>query len=188
LIQKEKIRDDKGIIIEDRETMCKTVIEASKNGKAEIVTSALSLVEVCKNQDIKEKNADKIAAFFEHEFILLANLDRDTGERARELMLIGYSKLKPPDAVHVATAALTNSDEMHTFDGRLLDLDGLIDKPNGEKLRICKPDFGAPLPLVEAAAIAQAPNCDTGVAHDDGIIENFALAYIRKYSSDWGMF
>lgn len=197
LIQKEKILDEKGVITEDRETMCKTVIEAAKDGRVEIVTSALSLVEVCKNPDIKEKSADKIAAFFEHDFVLLANLDRASGERAREIMLVGYSKLKPPDAAHIATAAITNAEEMHTFDDRLLRLDGLIDKANGEKLKICKPDFGAPLPLIEVAALVQppkidaspeAPNCDAELAQDDGVIENFALSYIKKYSGDWGMF
>jgi len=38
LIQKEKIRDKRGVIIEDRETMCKAVIAAAKASKCEIVT------------------------------------------------------------------------------------------------------------------------------------------------------
>ena len=37
--------------------------------------------------------------------------------------------LKPPDATHIATALVSPGIvEMHTFDGRLLDLDGLLDK------------------------------------------------------------
>lgn len=157
MIAKEKIPDKNGVVIEDRETMCKTVINAAKAGKVEIVTSALSLVEVCKKPNVKSESVDRIAAFFEHDFVLLANLDRFAGERGRELMLAGYSKLKPPDAAHIATAAITNVDEMHTFDDRLLDLHGLIDKANGEKLKICKPDVGPALPLFPPAAPEQPP-------------------------------
>jgi predicted nucleic acid-binding protein len=103
--------------------MCKTVISAAKAAKCEIVTSALSFVEVCKSPEVRAEGEDKIAAFFEHEFIIVANLDRYVGERGRELMLMGQAGLKPPDASHVATAAISNANEMHTFDKKLLDLD-----------------------------------------------------------------
>ena len=83
---------------------------------------------------------------------LITNLDRMVAERGRELM-IAYGSLKPPDAVHIATAAVSPGvEEMHTFDDRLLKLDGLIDKADGTKLKICKPDAGAPpAPLLETA-------------------------------------
>lgn len=74
LIQDEKIRGSSGQVTEDRGAMCRAVIEQAKRGKIEIVTSALSLAEVCKNRDIKDTDASKIAAFFEHEFVLLSNL------------------------------------------------------------------------------------------------------------------
>ena len=62
----------------------------------------------------------------------------------------GYSKLKPPDASHIAAAAIALVDEMHTFDDKLLGLDGRIDKGDGTTLRICKPSMGRPpLPLLE---------------------------------------
>ena len=135
--------------IEDRETMCKTVISAAKAAKCEIVTSALSFVEVCKSPEVRAEGEDKIAAFFEHEFIIVANLDRYVGERGRELMLMGQAGLKPPDASHVATAAISNANEMHTFDKKLLDLDGLVTKADGTKLKICKPDVGDLPPLLQ---------------------------------------
>jgi hypothetical protein len=72
------------------------------------------------------------------------------GERARVLMTSGFAGLKPPDAIHVATAALSGVEEMHTFDGALLALNGEIDKSVGTKLKICKPDPGGPpAPLLE---------------------------------------
>jgi predicted nucleic acid-binding protein len=71
----------------------------------------------------KKPTSDKLAEFFENDYILLTNLDRMVAERGRELM-IAYGSLKPPDAVHLATAAISPGvEEMHTFDDRLLKLD-----------------------------------------------------------------
>jgi predicted nucleic acid-binding protein len=148
-IQKEKIRKD-GRTIEDREQMCREVLEAAKKGSFEIATSALTYVEVCKEPTVRDKGSDKIAQFFENDYILPVNLDRLVGERARELMLKGFSKLKPPDAVHLASASLAKCEEMHTFDDKLLALDGQIGKPDGTKLRIRKPSAStAPAPLLD---------------------------------------
>jgi predicted nucleic acid-binding protein len=142
LIQQERIREkDTGKIIEDRYGMCRNVISAAEHDQIEIATSTLSYAEVCKNPDIKDQGEDKIAAYFENDYILPVNLDRAVAERARALMMSGI-KVKPPDACHLATAALSNVDEMHTFDDRLLALDGKIDKSDGTKLKICKPDPG----------------------------------------------
>jgi hypothetical protein len=71
-------------------------------------------------------------------------------------MLAGYSKLKPADASHLAAALVSNVDEMHTFDVRLLALDEKLDKLDGTKLKICKPSEGGPaLPLLEIAALEE---------------------------------
>lgn len=170
LVQKEKIRDTAGNVIEDRETLCKSIISAASAKKIEIVTSTLSLVEVCKNPGVATKGEDLIASFFEHDFILLANFDRSVGERARQLMMVGYSKLKPPDSAHIATAALVNVDELHTFDKKLLDLDGQIDRKDGKKLKICRPgDTAAAVPLLEAPQ-------DSGSDTEGGADEDIDLA------------
>jgi predicted nucleic acid-binding protein len=152
LIQREKMISLPTGGTEDRETMCRMVIEAAKKGSLEILTSTFCLVEVCKASTSKKTTSDKLAEFFENDYILITNLDRMVAERGRELM-IAYGSLKPPDAVHIATAAVSPGvEEMHTFDDRLLKLDGLIDKADGTKLKICKPDAGAPpAPLLEAA-------------------------------------
>lgn len=150
LIHKEKIRDVDGNVSEDRETLCRSVLYAAQAGKIEIVTSTWSLVEVCKNPNVKAEGEDRIASFFEHDYITLVNLDRFAGERARELMLSGLSRLKPADAAHVASAALTDVDEFHTFDQDVIRLSGLIDKANASKLVICKPGSdAAPAPLLD---------------------------------------
>jgi hypothetical protein len=76
-------------------------------------------------------------------------------------MTSGHSGLKPPDAVHIATACISGVDEMHTFDDRLLGMDGIIDKSDGTKLKICKPDAGGPpAPLLDTLK-HEAPHDET---------------------------
>jgi predicted nucleic acid-binding protein len=102
LIQEEKIVEG-GV---DRVTRCRTVIEEAKKGKTEIAISGLCLAEVSKNKDDADKDPAKIAAFFEHDYILVVSVDRSVGEKARELMMAGIPKLRPQDACHLATALL----------------------------------------------------------------------------------
>lgn len=137
--------------IENRGALCRDVIANAKKGAVELFTSALTLIEVNKEpRPGASTTTDKIKDFFENDYIIVVNLDREVGELGRELMQRGYSKLKPPDASHLAAAAVASVDEMHTFDDKLLALDGKIDKADGTKLRICKPSMGGPpLPLIE---------------------------------------
>ena len=137
--------------VENRGALCRDVIANAKKSSVEIFTSALSLVEVSKAPDNKsDPTFDKIRDFFENDYIVVVNLDRQVGELGRELMQRGYSKLRPPDASHVAAAAIAEVDEMHTFDDKILALDRKIDKLDGTKLRICKPSMGGPpLPLMK---------------------------------------
>ena len=137
--------------------MARAIIEAAKKDVFEILSSTFSLAEVCKHPD-KEATSDKLAAFFESDYILLVNVDRFVAETAGALMM-RYAGLKPADAVHLATACVSPGvEQMHTFDDRLLKLDDLIDKADGTKLKICKPDAGAaPAPLLDAAQNTKAP-------------------------------
>lgn len=146
LIQKEKILGHGGRVLEDREQLCRSVLEAAKAGKLEIVVSTFCLVEVCKEKD--GAIADKIADFFENDYVLTVTVDWFVGVRARHLMQAGYN-LKPADACHLATALVTNVSEMHTFDLKLLGLNGKLDKADGTKLKICKPGPLTSAPLFE---------------------------------------
>jgi predicted nucleic acid-binding protein len=148
-----KIQNDKGQIIEDRYSMCRSVIQVAEKGQIEIATSTLSLAEVNKNPAGAKPSEDKIAAYFERDYVLLVNLDTAVGERARLLMQAGFAGLKPADACHLATAITASVDEFHTFDGRLLNLNDLITNVDGTKLTICKPDPGGKsMPLLDALA------------------------------------
>ena len=145
LIQREKIV----IGASDRDTLCRAVIAEAKKDRIEILTSTFSLVEVCKDPKVRTSKEDQIGAYFENDYILLMNLDRLIGEHARQLMTVGHAGLKPADAVHVASAVLGQVSELHTFDDKLLRLDGEVARIDGGKLRICTPDVGGtPPPLL----------------------------------------
>jgi predicted nucleic acid-binding protein len=132
--------------------MCRAVIDDAGKGAIDIFTSALSLAEVSKQPPGTLGGVDKIKDFFENDYIVVVQLDRRTGELAREFMQKGYAGLKPLDAVHLASAARANVEEMHTFDQKLLDLDEKITKADGTPLRICKPSMGGPaLPLLDSS-------------------------------------
>jgi predicted nucleic acid-binding protein len=146
MIQKEKIHTGKKM--EDRHALCRSVIEQAGKGLTEIAISGLCLVEVCKGPGVVATGPDVIAAYFQHEYILLVPVDSVVGTRARALMLAGLG-LKPPDATHLATALMANADELHTFDEKLLGLDEKLMKADGTPLKICKPGHGGPaLPLL----------------------------------------
>lgn len=161
LIQKEKITGPKGIV-EDRYRLCRAVLDLAEMGKIEVATSGLSLAEVCKNPAIKRGRADQVGPYFEHEWVLVVPVDTLVGTTARALMMAGHAGLKPPDAVHLATAIVANADELHTFDRDLLDLDETVARLDGNMLKICKPSVAAaPAPLLESGARENTDDDDT---------------------------
>ena len=82
--------------------------------------------------------------YFDNDYILLVSVDKRVADYARGLMLAGHARLKPADAVHLATACIASAEEFQTFDGDLLALDGKVDKPDGRRLAIKKPSVPAP--------------------------------------------
>ena len=148
-IQRERILGPDGkTVIEDRGAMCRPVLDAAERGVIEIVASAIALVEVlARASGIDDQ---RVRDFFDNDYILLVNVDKHLADFARRLMLAGYPGLKPPDAIHLATARIANVDEFHTFDDRLLALDGVIDRLDGTRLAIKKPAVPAsPAPLLD---------------------------------------
>jgi predicted nucleic acid-binding protein len=137
-------------VIEDRGAMCRPVLDAAERGVIEIVVSAIALVEVLARNRTSAIDDQKVRDFFDNDYILLVNVDKHLGDFARRLMLAGHPGLKPPDAIHLATACIANVDQFHTFDDRLLALDGVIDRLDSTRLLIKKPAVPAPpAPLLD---------------------------------------
>lgn len=109
LIQREKIQGPDGRT-EDRGALCRVVIHQAEAGDVEIATSSFSLVEVCKDPKLRTQNNDETADFFEHDYVLPVNVDKRVGLLARKLMMSGFSKLKPGDATHLASAAVAKAE------------------------------------------------------------------------------
>ncbi|HLJ13257.1 MAG TPA: type II toxin-antitoxin system VapC family toxin [Bryobacteraceae bacterium] len=120
----------------------RAITDAAERGDVTIVTSFLTEVEVVKLKELgllDEETERMVAQFFENDYLSVRVVDRFVAEKARPI--VRQFKLKPTDAVHVATALLMEVDVLHTYDERhLLPLNGQIDKlDGGSKLRIEKP-------------------------------------------------
>lgn len=137
----------------DRGKMCRGVVQAAEKEIYEIVTSTLSLAEVSRDPKTKAtKDDDKIAKFFENDYILLANVDVRVGTLARQFMQRGLAGLKPADAVHLATASITECEFFHTFDGDLLKLSTKVNTGKGQPIQITVPEvLGKETPLLKGA-------------------------------------
>lgn len=132
--------------------MCRQVLRQAESGTLEIVTSAFTLAEVCKKGDVRS-GAENLPAFFDQDYILLVSVDDQIGRRAQALQQAGLSGLKPPDAVHLASALIANVSAFHTFDQKLLNLDGKLVSKHGQPLAITRPTEDEPLPpLLEGLA------------------------------------
>ncbi|MGV8082518.1 MAG: type II toxin-antitoxin system VapC family toxin [Coriobacteriia bacterium] len=118
---------------------CDGVVQAASKGELKIVTSAITLTEVIKPNSETVMGPEKdttINSFFQRPEIIVRDVDRNTAEFARGLIWT-YPHLRRNDAIHVATAALTEEAEvLDSFDGHMLRLDGQIGNPG---LRITRP-------------------------------------------------
>jgi predicted nucleic acid-binding protein len=103
-------------------------LQSAIDEKSVIVTSAFTMAEVVKltNLNLLDEDAERrVTEFFENPYISVRNVDRFVAETARPI--VRKHGIKPPDAIHVATAILSKADVLHTFDQTLLRLNGKID-------------------------------------------------------------
>lgn len=127
----------------------------AENRECELLTSALSQVEVfkkkCEGEDPKPlstENDQLIAEMFRQPHVLIAQLDSIIGENARALLRKHPELKKAPDAIHLATALFHDCNAMHTYDSaNLLSLSGKLTCRNGKLLEICIPDVSVDGPL-----------------------------------------
>lgn len=126
---------------ERRVEKCHGVIQAASKGDLKIITSAITLTEVIKPDSETVMGPEKdatINSFFQRPEIVVRDVDRNIAEFARSLIWT-YPHLCRNDAVHVATAALTEESEvLDSFDEDMLRLDGKIGNPG---MRIGEPDL-----------------------------------------------
>ncbi len=95
-------------------------------GKITIVTSALTLAEVvkCDTTLPKSEQEQLISEFFKNSYIAVRQVDRRVSDMARGI--VRDHGLKPPDAIHIATACITNVSEFNTYEQKMLGKSGSI--------------------------------------------------------------
>lgn len=144
-INQEKAVTLKDGSVENRFAKCLEVLDRANNKKLEIVTSAFTLAEVCKNPEVRESPLENLPGFFERSYIVTVPVDMSIGRRAQHMQASGLVSLKPADSIHLASAIRAKVSELHTFDGGILKLDGLIPGADGKPIKICKPSESLPL-------------------------------------------
>jgi predicted nucleic acid-binding protein len=144
-IQKEMPADGKGFT-EPRYEMCRETLKRAEAGEYEIATSAFTLAEVCKRPLDPASPARNLAAFFEQPYILLIPVDMQVGRHAQQLQVAGLAGIKPPDAIHIASATVWNIPVFQTFDRRLIDLTRKIEMADGNLLEVMMPTRENPTP------------------------------------------
>jgi len=126
----------------------RTITDLAERGRLQIVTSTFTLCEVAclwlgeHPDDVQER---MIRDFFENPYILPRQIDRRVSNMARDVVRV--LRIPGKDAVHVASAVLTDCKELQTYDHKhLLRKSGLYGNP---PLKIAKPDWpGGQAPLI----------------------------------------
>lgn len=116
------------------------IVQEIKDGKAVIVTSTLTTTEVFSG-NLNEEQRQKYNDIFTGSSIVQIDVYPAISKKASEIRehYSNIKKIKTPDAIHLATAILTEVDCMHAFDGNdLLQLNGDV---MGDNLKICKPEL-----------------------------------------------
>jgi len=126
---------------------CKEILSAAERGELKIVTSSITLAEVIRikgETGISPGKESVLYDYFQNDFIVFVNVEWFVGTHARKLMH-QFPSLKPMDAIHLATALRGKVEEMHTYDGDLIELSQKVGVP---PLTICNPSLSSPeLPL-----------------------------------------
>jgi predicted nucleic acid-binding protein len=129
----------------DRVPTIEELFAMARRGEAELVSSVLSQVEVAFAADEQASGAldpeieTKLDNLWKpgsplkpvefHDLIA-----RDARRLVRRGIEQNWGKLKPPDAIHLATAERMDVDRFHTYDERLLKWDGSVSFPISEPM------------------------------------------------------
>jgi predicted nucleic acid-binding protein len=119
------------------------IVDEVERGDAVVVTSALTQTEVL-SADFTEEQKTRFDRAFQRPSCVVVNVDQRIARLASEIRdrFRGEGKrIQTPDAVHMASALIVGADALHTFDDKLLGLDGqvLSATPVSRTLCICKP-------------------------------------------------
>lgn len=101
------------------------LLNRAEEGELVIVTSALTITECAGLPTVRKVDdaaSRKMLAFFEHEYIALRSVERLIAEKAHDLTR--KLAIRHADAIHVATASVSNVRVLHTWDDGMLKHNG----------------------------------------------------------------
>lgn len=140
----------------ERADKCGKVFALAERGKVEIVTSALTIAEVLHLRPadaIPEERRASVEEIFDRPYIRTMTLTRRLAEQAREL--VWKHRIRPKDAVHVASALAAKATILNTFDRQLI---GKSERVGDPPLVIEPPEVDEPeLDLDRQGSEAAAP-------------------------------
>lgn len=131
----------------DKHPPLRIIWEHAQRGQFEIWTSTYSYLEVIEARPPlgeaypAEENDKKIHALLEQPFVRRVAVDVEVAKLARNLKRTHHPILsKRSDAIHLATAAFWNLEELHTWDkSDLLPLHEKVNRRDGVPLKILAP-------------------------------------------------
>ena len=154
---------------QERRRICEDVLYAAKDGKAEIVTSMFTLVEVIRPKAIKypkpltDDQVSKLHSMFCWSWLKKIQVHEQLALRASDLARA--SGLKPIDAIHAATAIAEKCDELQQWDRDFAKVADLIN--------VTSPKYIAQLPLLHTRLpIGPTPDDFTGTASSSEVNED----------------
>jgi predicted nucleic acid-binding protein len=126
----------------------RAIWEDAQKGKHQLWVSAYAHLEVFKLSATSgdplppDLSDERVEEMFTQPFVMRVQLDSEIAKLARDFRrkFGDHGLTHRPDAIHLATAAYWNLDELHTWDrSHLLGLNGLVRRLDGELLTIRKP-------------------------------------------------
>lgn len=168
----------------DRIVALEYLTDEAAAGRIQLITSTLAIAEVCylKKECSEEQlrhDIEEISRFFSNDYIHLVQVTQRIATEAAHIAR--KHGVKPPDAIHLATAILNQCDAVHTYDGvKMLKLDKLIGDP---PLRIIQPN-----PEVQADLFSNEKSAEAD--DPDPALNSLVLWPPRRYRSavyrgDW---
>ena len=110
------------------ELVCEEIVRQAERGETEILVSQFAKAECAYLRTRPYDHGERlIAEFFARPYIVGVALDNEVAALSRHLVrkYLDISKLRPPDAVHLASAIIAGVPFLETKDPDLLRLDGM---------------------------------------------------------------
>ena len=105
---------------------CSQIIQQAERGETEIVISQMAIAETAYIGNLPDDESEQvIREFFSREYITPVNVNSPISAAAQGLVrkYRHTNRIRPPDAIHLATAMYLNLTVLETTDGRLINFD-----------------------------------------------------------------